>query len=133
MAEKPTQNPTAFGDFKIPNEVRNFAEQSVEQARKAFDTFVAASLKAAGTVEGQASAAQEGAKDVRHKAIAFAERNVATSFDFAQRLVRARDVDEVMRVQAEFIQSQLVALTEQAQELGQTVTKAAMDATKKGA
>jgi hypothetical protein len=46
-------------------------------------------------------------------------------------LVRARDIDEVMRIQAEFLQAQMVALTEQAQALGQTATKAATDATKR--
>jgi hypothetical protein len=35
-----------------------------------------------------------------------------------------------MRLQTEFVKSQMQALTEQAQELGQTASKAAMDAAK---
>ena len=64
------------GTFEIPREMRNFAEQSVEQARKAFDRFITAAQKAAHAMEGQAAAAQSGAKDVRQRAMTYAERNV---------------------------------------------------------
>jgi phasin len=118
----------ATGNFEVPREMRTFAEQSVEQARKAFDGFMTAAQKAASSLEGQASAAQTGAKDMRQKAMTFAEKNVAMSFDFAQKLVHAKDLEEVTRLQAEFVQRQMQALTEQAQELGQTATRAAMGA-----
>src|SRR5215813_2544818 len=100
----------ATGHFEIPREMRAFAEQSVEQARKAFDGFM--------------TAAQNGAKDVRQKAMGFAEKNVAMSFEFAQKLVHARDIEEVTRLQTEFVQRQMQALAEQAQELAQTATRA---------
>lgn len=127
------KDPMSFGNFEIPGEVRNLAEQSVDQARKAFDGFMSATQKAADSLEGQASAAQSGAKDMRHKAMAFAEQNVATSFEFAQRLVRARDFEEVMRLQTEFVRSQMQALTDQAQQLGQQAAKSGMDAAKRQA
>ena len=113
------------GAFEVPREMRNLAEQSVEQARKAFDSFIAAAQKAASNIEGQTSAAQASAQDMRQKAMEFAEQNVATSFDFAQKLVRAKDIEEVTKLQAEFVQRQMSALTEQAQELGNTATRAA--------
>jgi phasin len=118
----------ASGNFEIPREMRTLAEQSVEQARKAFDGFMTAAQKAASSIEGQASAAQSGAKDVREKAMAFAEKNVAASFEFAQRLVRAKDFEEVTRLQTEFVQRQMQMMAEQAQQLGQTATRAAMGA-----
>jgi phasin len=114
------------GTFDIPRDMRSFAEQSVEQARKAFDGFMASAQKAATSLEGQASAAQEGVHDMRRKAMSFAEKNVATSFDFAQRLTRAKDVAEVTRLQTEFLQSQMQVFAQQAQELGQTATRATM-------
>ena len=120
----------ATGNFEIPRDMRTFAEQSVEQARKAFDGFMTAAQKAASSIEGQATAAQSGAKDVRQKAMTFAEKNVATSFEFAQKLLHAKDIEEVTRLQTEFVQHQMQALTEQAQELGQTATRAAMSATR---
>jgi phasin len=121
----------ASGTFEIPRDVRTFAEQSVEQARKAFDGFMTAAQQTAATIEGQAAAAQTGAKDIREKAMNFAEKNVASSFDFAQRLVQAKDIEEVSRLQAEFVQQQMQRLAQQAQDLGQTATRAAKEAVRK--
>jgi phasin family protein len=62
--------------------------------------------------------------------MAFAEQNVASSFEFAQKLARAKDIEEIMRLQAEFVKTQMQTLSDQAKELGETATKAATDATK---
>jgi phasin len=118
--------------FEIPAEMRQMAEQSVEQARKAFEGFITAAQQAVTTVEGQAAAAQVGAKDVGRKAMTFAGQNMATSFDFVQKLLRAKDVQEVLRLQSEFIRAQMEALSGQARELGESVSKAAMETTRKG-
>jgi len=117
-----------MGNFEIPAEMRRIAEQSMQQAQRAFEGFINAAQQAAGEVESHANRARAGTRDVTEKAMSFAERNVAASFDFAQKLVRARDLDEVMRLQREYIQAQIQALNEQAKEIGQTVSKAAMDA-----
>lgn len=124
------KDPFVMGNFEIPMDVRKFAEQSVEQARRAFEGFITASQKAAGMMEGQAAVAQTSAKDLQKRAITLAEENVAKSFDFAQKLVQAKTAEEVMRLQTEFVRAQMQALAEQAKELGQSATKAAMDAAK---
>src|SRR6266436_45831 len=99
-----------MSSFEIPSEMRNLAEQSVEQARKAFDGYMTAAQQAVEALEGQATVAQAGTKNVGKKAMTFAEQNVATSFEFAQKLVRAKDVQEVLRLQGEFVQAQMQAL-----------------------
>jgi len=119
-----------MSSFEIPSEMRNLAEQSVEQARKAFDGYMTAAQQAVEAVEGQATVAQAGTKNVGKKAMTFAEQNVATSFEFAQKLVRAKDVQEVLRLQGEFVQAQMQALSEQAKELSETASKVAMEAAK---
>ncbi|HEY0441725.1 MAG TPA: phasin [Xanthobacteraceae bacterium] len=121
-----------MGNFDIPPEMRNVAEQSVVQARQAFDGFMNAAQKALGKVEEQAAAAQEGVKGAGKKVMSFAEQNVANSFDFAERLVRAKDVEEMMRIQAEFVRSQMETLAGQAKELGQGPAQAAREAPKSG-
>ena len=117
-------------NFEIPAEMRQMAEQSVEQAKKAFDGFIAAAQQAVSNFEGQAAATQTGAKDVGKRAMAFAEQNVASSFEFAQKLARAKDIEEIMRLQAEFVKTQMQTLSDQAKELGETATKAVTDVTK---
>ena len=71
-----------------------------------------------------------GAKDISSKAIAYAEKNVQASLDYAQSLLKAKDPTEVMRLHSEYVQGQMRSLAEQASEMGQAVTKAAMDAAK---
>jgi phasin len=115
--------------FEIPPEMRAIAEKSVEQARQAFDGFISAAHKAVSTFEGQAETARKGAKDVTEKAMTFAERNIANSFEFWQQLVRAKDVQEVLKLQADYVRTQMQALSEQAKELGESSSKAARDAT----
>ena len=117
-------------NFDIPTQMRQFAEQSVEQAKKAVDGFLTAAQKTATAMESQAATAQSSAKDVNQKAMAFAEKNITNSFDFAQKLVRAKDIQEVLALQTEFMKSQMQAMSEQAKELGTSATKAAMDQAK---
>jgi phasin len=118
------------GKFEIPADMRNIAEQSVEQAKKAFDGFITAAHQAANTLDSTADKARAGAKDMSEKAVGFAEQNVAASFEFAQKLVRAKDVQEMMRLQTEYAQAQMRALADQAKELGQSAAKVAMDTAK---
>jgi phasin len=111
--------------FEIPTEMRALAEKSVDQAKAAFDSFMTAAQRTVSAWEGQAASAQTGAKDVTGKALTFAEENVGASFDYAQKLVRARDVDEVMRLHSEYLQQQMQALQRQARELGESAARVA--------
>src|SRR5881227_3637137 len=90
-------------NFDVPTQMRQFAEQSIEQAKKAMDGFLSAAHKTAAALETQANTAQSGVKDVREKVMSFAEQNVANSFEFAQKLVRAKDVQELLLLQQEFL------------------------------
>lgn len=114
--------------FEIPPEMRAFAEKSVEQAKQAFDGFISAAHNAVTAFEGHAETARKGAKDVTEKAIVFAQQNVTSSFELAQQLMRAKDVQEVLQLQADYIKRQMQMLTEQARELGESASKAAKDA-----
>ena len=116
--------------FAIPNEVRALAEQSVAQARKAFEGFIDAANNAMGQMHGRAQAAQSGATEIAHKSMAYAEQNVAATFEFAQKLMRAKDGSEVMALQSEFLSRQMQTLSTQVQELGQSAAKIVVDAAK---
>jgi phasin len=116
--------------FEIPKEMRSMAEASFEQARKAFEKFLAGAQATAGSIEERRATVRAGAKDIRTKAISCAEKNVRASLDYAQALLHAKDLTEVMRLHSEYVQAQMRALTEQGSEMGQIVGRAAMDAAK---
>ena len=117
--------------FEVPADMRKFAEQSVEQARQAFDRFISAAHEAVADFEGRAQTARSGAMDVGGRAMSFAERNMAASFEFAQQLVKAKDVQEVIRLQTEYVKAQVQALNEQTKDLAETAARVAKDATSK--
>lgn len=108
-------------NFEIPAEMRALAEKSMEQAKQAFDSFCSATQKAVTITDKQAS----GAKDVGELAVRFAERNIAASFEFAERLVRAKDSQEVMALHSDFVKRQVAAFSDQAKELTKQTAKMA--------
>src|ERR1700744_907493 len=116
--------------FEIPKEMRSMAEASFDQARQAFEKFLATAQQTAGTFEERGETVRAGAKDINAKAISFAEKNVQASLDYAQSLVHAKDLTEVLRLHGDYVQSQMRALAEQASEMGQIVSRAPMDAAK---
>ncbi|MEP4032782.1 phasin [Roseibium polysiphoniae] len=116
--------------FEIPDQMRDFAEKSVDQARKAFDDFMNVTQKAVENVEDSTSVAKSGASDVNRKTLSFAEEHMDAAFKFAQQLVRAKDVEEMMGLQQTYLRSQMEALGEQARDLSNTATKAAQDVAK---
>jgi phasin len=116
--------------FEIPKDMRSMAEASFDQARKAFEKFLASAQQTAGSIEERGETVRAGAKDISTKAISYAEKNLQASLDYAQSLLRAKDLAEITRLHSEYVQAQMRALAEQASEMGQIVSRAAMDAAK---
>lgn len=116
------------GKFEMPRDMQAMAEAGFEQARKTFERFIASAQAAAGSIEERNESVRTGARDVSQRAIAYAEKNVQASLDHAQALVKAKDIGEVMRLHAEYVQTQMRLMAEQATEMGQLVGRTAMDA-----
>jgi phasin len=116
--------------FEIPKEMRSMAEASFNQAREGFEKFLAGAQATAGSIEERGASVRAGAKDIGSKAMSYAEKNVQASLDYAQALLHAKDLTEVMRLHSEYVQAQMRSLAEQASEMGQLVSRAAMEAAK---
>lgn len=121
----------SFNDF-VPPEMRKFAEQSVQQAKKAFDELMSATQRAVSTFEGHASSAQTNAAELQRKVVAYSERNIGASLEFAQKLFQAKGPEDVMRLHADYVKSQMQALSEQARDLTEQATKSAAPGAPKG-
>jgi hypothetical protein len=123
MARQGTAN------FEIPDEMRALAEKSVEQARQAFDSFMSAASQAATSADKKAADARAGALGIGELAIQFAEHNIASSFEFAQRLVRAANSEEVKALHSDYVKQQFATLGTQAKDLTKEAAKIAQSAT----
>jgi phasin len=118
--------------FEIADEMRGVTERSLEQARQAFDNYMRATERAVSLLEAQVEANQRGGLDISKKAMGFAESNVRSAFEFANKIVQANDIQEVLRMQSLFVQAQMQVLREQVTSLGETITKAAMECSDPG-
>ena len=52
------------------------------------------------------------------------QHNVAATFDFCDKLIQASDPQDAMRIQSEFFQNQMRAMTDQARSMGEAAMKA---------
>jgi len=100
---------------------REFAEQTLNQSKAALDGFLKASNKIAKTFENQSSA-------IREQASVFTEKTLSNSVDFGQKCLRAKEPDELMHLQTEFMAQQAQILAEQTKELGQKIQSATQTA-----
>ena len=113
----------ASNRFEIPSDMRALAEKSVEQAKQAFDIFISAAQHAVSSAESQAKTAQAGAKEVGELAMSFAERNIASSFEFAQKLLQAKEPKDVLALHTDYVNTQIASLSDQAKELSRRAVK----------
>ena len=103
--------------FDIPEPMRDFADKSVEHARKAFEDYLTSAHKAVDSLETSAQDAQANVREFGEKAIAMAEENMAASFDFASRMVNAKTVEEMLKVQSDFVERQMATISEHSKTL----------------
>ena len=111
--------------FEIPNELRDFAERSVDQARKAFEGFVSVAQKTIGAADEAAETAQKNVKSVGAQTLSYTEQNINAALDLAHKLVQAKDPQEAFSLQSEYLKTQLAALQAQAKEIGVLIQKSA--------
>lgn len=103
--------------FEVPTEMRDLAARSVEQARKAFETFIGAAQKASESINSD-NPIQKNMADASRMTVGYAERNMNAAFDMAQQLVQAKTIEEAMKIQTDFIQAQNQAIQEQMRDAG---------------
>jgi phasin len=118
--------------FDIPDQMRDAADRSLDQAKRALGQFMDATQAAVAKAEGSANVLRSGAADMQRQAMAYMEENIAAAFDYAERLVRARSLEEVAAIQQEFLKRQAEAVAEQGKSLGQMMGRAASAAGKDG-
>ena len=94
--------------------------QNIEQAAKAMQNYLQ-------FIQQGISSTPWGKTDLSEKIKNNLEKNIATAFEYAQKLIWAKDIQDAVRIQTEFMQTQLQTLNEQAKDLGETATKAITD------
>ena len=102
---------------RIPENIQAFAEDTVQKTREAFDKVQMAARDGAKALEDVVLSAQAGAKAIGDKLIHNTNLNAEAAFRAAEAMARAKTLPEFARLQAEFMQAQLVAAGNQSKEL----------------
>ena len=109
----------------IPESVRATAVKAVDQSREVYDRPKDALDASVVTLERAFDAAGQGAVALNRKIIDIAQRNVNSGFDLAKSLAGAKNLTEILELQAAYWQKQWGTLTSQAEEVRALATKMA--------
>ena len=109
----------------IPEGVRALAQKTVGQTRQVYDRSSDAFDASVATFEKSFDAAGQGAAAFNRKIIDISRRNLNSVFDLAASLAGAKDLADIVELQAAHWQKQLGALTSQAEEVRALSTKVA--------
>ena len=110
--------------LEVPAQVKEVAEKTIDQAERGFSAFIEAANKSVSMIPNPTT-------DMSLKALSLTEQNMKATFDHAKKLLQAKDLQEAMRLQAEFLKAQYEAATEQLKEMGTSVRSAGADVVKK--
>ena len=109
----------------IPESVRATAVKAVDQSREVYDRSRDALDASFATLERTFDAAGQGAVALNRKIIDIAQRNVNSGFDLAKSLAGAKNLSEMVELQAAYWQKQLNTLPSQAEEVHALANKMA--------
>jgi phasin len=112
-------------DAAVPETVQAMVEKAVDQSREVYDRSKDALDASVATFERTFDAAGQGAVAFNRKIIDIAQRNVNSGFDLAKSLAGAKNLSEIVELQADYWQKLLGALTSQAEEVRALSTKMA--------
>jgi hypothetical protein len=114
-------------DPQVPDTMRALAERSVAQTRELYERSANALRAVLETWERSLDAGGQGAVALNRTIIDIAERNISTGFDLATSLAGAKNLAEVMEVQAAYWRKQFGELSMQAEEVRALSTKVTAD------
>ncbi|SDQ71173.1 phasin family protein [Pseudovibrio sp. Tun.PSC04-5.I4] len=117
--------------FEVPEQMREFADRSIDQARKAFDHFMDATETAVSSMEGASNPMQVDSAGMHRQALTFAEQNVNSAFELAQRMFQAQNMEELVGLQTEYLHKQMELSGAQVREMGEKASQAVNEVAKK--
>jgi phasin len=117
-------------DTPVLGAMRTLAEKNLAQTREFCEQSKDALEAALETLERSFDAVGQGAIALNHKVMAIAQRNMNSGFDLAKSLAGAKNLAEVIELQAAHWRKQFSALAAQAEEVRMLSTQVTADAAK---
>jgi len=99
------------------------AEQIRERTQEAIENYF-------NWLQKTMTASPWGNTDLNKKLLSYTTENVAATFAFVQKLSQAKNLEDVVKIQTEFVKTQMDSFNVRARELGAIYAEAATAATK---
>src|SRR3954453_14274120 len=103
--------------------MREMAQTTLDKAKDAVSKYMTESQKLREKADSGVRATYLSAKEMNDKAVAFAEANVAAGFELAQRLLQAKDAQEMGTVYQNHLKEQMERMNAQFRELGSAMSQ----------
>jgi len=102
--------------------MREMAQATLDKAKEAVSNYMTESQKLREKADSGVRATYSTAKEMNDKAVVFAEANVAAGFELAQRLLAAKDPQEMGAVYQSHLREQMEKMNAQFRELGSAMS-----------
>jgi hypothetical protein len=124
MAKGPTTKfpeQSAQSAMQVQDWLREMIEQSLEQSRSVLDGFLVTTSNAVAGIDQQAS-------EIRGRSMSLAQETLSNTFDFAHKLVHARQMSDLLNLQSEFFSRQAQVVAAQSKEIGESTARGVHEA-----
>ena len=107
------------------DKMREMAQTTLDKAKDAVSKYMAESQKMREKADTTVRTSYSTAKEMNEKAVAFAEANVRAGFELAERLLQAKDPQEMGTVYQDHLKEQMEKMNAQFRELGNLTSRPA--------
>jgi hypothetical protein len=105
--------------------MREMAQTTLDKAKEAVSKYMAESQRMREKADATMRTSYSNVKEMNEKAVAFAEANVRTSFELAERLLQAKNPQEIGAIYQNHLKEQMEKMNEQFRELGSLTSRPA--------
>ena len=117
---------------EVPDSFRDLMKVSIEQAKRAFDTFAATSEKTWKTFETSSRTVSSGLRSLNEKIAEITRSNAEANFALAMKLAESKDVGQAMELQTEHARKQMESFVHQLEEIRDLAAQVIQDSTPSG-
>jgi phasin len=107
----------AFVKPEIPESMRDLMKMSIEQAKRAFDTFASTSEKTWKSLETGSQSARTGLTALNAKVAEITRNNAEANFALALKLTETKDLNQAFDLQTQHARKQMEAFVHQLEEI----------------
>jgi phasin len=105
------------------DKMREMAQSTLDRAKEAVTKYMEESQKVRDKVDSGVRSSYSNLKEMNDKAVALAEANVSAGFDLAQKLLDAKDPQEIGKIYQSHLKEQIEKMNDQFREFGSLMSK----------